>query len=275
MKHSLAKLGAASIIAFGLTYQAQVSAAPIFTVDPTALGWTSGSTFDADRILGGSQTLITLNSATKTATGSGWIRFDAFENSNVPSAINNSISGLNFSATLNGTTYEGYELWAEFDYSLSLLSGNFGQNGSKYTMTSINFDVFGRNGIGNTYTAATTAGGIPTVVTPGLPAELLGFGSLVAGTTELTSLGGAAFNAITTFTTTALGDSYFVAPQPFYTLAFENFNNTTQGVTRNGDYIAIAANGSIDFNGIPEPATLALLSIGLIGVGAATRQRQA
>ena len=93
---------------------------------------------------------------------------------------------------------------------------------------------------------------------------------------------GAFLNATTTFATTVAGDLFFTAPVPFYNLAFSALNNTSQAINTSGGCaglvndctIGVNAAGIIDFNRVPEPATLALLGMGLMGVGISLRKRK-
>lgn len=76
---------------------------------------------------------------------------------------------------------------------------------------------------------------------------------------------------------TAFGPSYLPAPSPFHMII--NFNgNTTNlnppgSVTQPFSTLAIGS-GNAFFNSVPEPGSLALLGIGLLGFGATTWKRR-
>lgn len=97
------------------------------------------------------------------------------------------------------------------------------------------------------------------------------------------SFGGAnatgALGALATACATDHGDRFFMAPEPFYDMAFASFNNTSQGVVIDpltGDVAINQAVGNVDFNNrIPEPASVLLLAGGLLGLCASMRRRKA
>lgn len=254
----------------GLGAVTPASAVAVFSVNHTVLSGVTGcvaacppgvgADFQANLISGNSSTLLE-RQANNTVQGTGWINLTGF--------------ALNNIAVLPGASRVGvdYELWATFSYTLAPISGNFGQINSSYGITALNFSVWGQSGIGATFTAADAAGNVtPTVTAAG--AQLLGSGAGLGGVAGINALGGAFVNANTSFSTTAFGSSFFVFPVPFFNLAFNEFNNTSQGLQISGDRIAVnQATGSIDFIRVPTPGSLALVGVALIGAGVVTRRR--
>ncbi len=109
---------------------------------------------------------------------------------------------------------------------------------------------------------------------------LLATGTFVSGSATQTCSGAAANNNCGSFgqTTTfnlenPLGTSYFVDPDPFYTLSIQsgNFNGFVPVV---GTSQTISGVANIVFN-VPEPTTVALLGMGLLGIGLTKRNKKA
>jgi len=289
-------IGAAALL--GLA--AQSHALPTFTINPTATG-AGGAIFSADALsFTNSSELITLSanagSAAGTGTGSGWANIGSY------SLAGNQTAAVGFGA--------GYQSYITFDLDVALTSGLLGQAGSTYAITKLDFKWWSSLGdADNTFIQATNAGAAGTAATVNTGAtvdKLLAFGSLVSGVADLNAQGGTGLNAFNSFAVCTgagtadfsgvavpnggtpfmnataascvdgAGDAYFDTPNPFYGLVFSTFSNTSQGISLSSNLrgLAINAAGRADFLQVPEPGSLALVSLALLGAGATLRKRK-
>jgi PEP-CTERM motif len=255
-------LKVASGIALALGMVSVAQAVPTFSINPSALGLGGpAGPVQADAIGGSSSELLHTTSATTHST-TGWLSYSSFRLNSAN--LGGGVTGLN----------TDYGIYVVFTLTDHLVSGNINTVDSVNKLDTLNFQMFADPGDTDVFTAATATS--ETSISGTGNDILLGTGSLISGTSGFNSLGGAALNANTTFQLTANGSLFFIDPVPFYDMTFNGFNNTTQGVTAGPDgNIAINdASGTTDFNKVPEPGTLALLGLGLLGINAVHRRRK-
>ena len=254
-----------SLVASGIVLtlgMASAQAAPAFQINPSALGLGGPvGPITVDSFSGVSSQL--LHTIGNTHEAAGHLSYSGF-----------TFGGSNLGANVTGLNFN-YGIYLKFTLKDVTTTGVINQANSINTLTELSFDMFADPGNTNTFHQATLSN---EATIDGTGDDIpLASGSLIDGTSSFNDLLGAALNANTTFSLTPQGKLFFVDPVPFYNLMFNAFNNTTQApVFGPGGLVAINSAGVSDFNTrVPEPGSLALLALALLGVHAVNRRRQA
>ena len=265
-------------LAVGMVASASAVVLPQFQVDRDSNSATLNNFYASFFNGSSSERLLSNNTANTLSTAAGqtgWLNLTSYTNNGplgVTGSILPSVSGLGVD----------YQLYLTFSLVAALNTGTLGGLGSTYSITNLNYNLYRDDGLNTGFVSATNT--LDATVTGNATDVLLGSGNIIAGIADLNTFGGTGINATTSYTNTAAGNLFFVAPTPFYSLAFAALNNTSQGVsivgncaTIAGCTLAVNAAGIVDFNNnrVPEPETLALLGVGLLGMGASLRKRKA
>lgn len=246
----------------------QSMASPAFTVNPNAFEVQGFgiSNFVADSISGTSSEMLILNPGDNTATGNGWVKFTSF---------NLASSGLSQFSTGLGNPL--YNMYMTFSLKDTLVSGTLGGPNSVYKLDLLNIAVYYDKDANTSFQEAKASTNQFALVTGTTSDDkLLATGSLIQGQAginsgALTGLG-AFLNADVSFNLTPDGKSFFVSPDPFYSLSLAGFNNSGGGVELNGPLLSVSnAVGIMEFR-VPEPESVALVGLGLLGLGASRRR---
>lgn len=246
---------------------AQAAVFSPFTVDPVAPAYAN---FTADKITGNYTEVATFN-ANGTFNVSLLYTAGQFVTGGGTTALSSKTTGLGYDYGLYAvykasgtvTTVNGVTTFNFIPSASDSLTFFLDTNGNTTT------NALATSGTGN-FTLANTSDDV--VLATGKPVTGVGMLDTSLSTCGTNGINCGSFGASSTFNLTAAGSQFFVAPTPFYSMAFQSgqLNNFQASGTQ-------TINGSLDVvfaNQVPEPASLGLLGLGLLGLGFVRGRKQ-
>ncbi len=231
-------------------------ALPQFTLNPASLAGVTASNVVADNMVLSDFATINLTPSGPGAT---------FAETAILPVVELQLGGSTAVAT-GFDTNGGYGLYYKVVAAGTVNTPTFGLGSTgTFTSATINLFEFKYGASAPVYSSAGT-------VTGTTGDTLVATGALLSGFISAQPDGTPTVSALSSFN--PLVPAFFVSPMPFYTLDFSSFTNTPTEVTNTGSQVTISqGGGSINFIGMPEPASLGILGLGLVITGILRHRR--